>query len=358
MPLDKSKMSPYLAITDAKEVNTINDIQHLVTKLLKHMSSTVPQPSIEANQGANLPITQFTLFSKLPTELRCMIFREAMQQVISDRRIVEIHEEQLEIPINHSDDSISTQVITHLRSKNPIPSLFHTCLEAQDQAWKFFDEDNQLDNELCQDVIPFDFVRDVAHFTQGTLETWSSFWRRCSPRHEEFPLKYEAGVRLGTNLRRVIFDICNLLGDDEHFAEDGTVVFGNDHFMEGLGPGLASFQAIEEIILVVSEEDARIHAERNLSRSDEYFDINEGPLSNSALHPDEGLSSISLLPPKENTNANTVLQEAAAYLRHNLDYYFNHFEYPESRAYFTPRKRMTRKRRDLPKVSIMVSNTQ
>jgi hypothetical protein len=343
----------------ASRVNTLQailqDIQLITTS---HVPDASLQSPIEANEGALLPSTKFTLFPKLPPGLRQMLLRRAMQESLSlEGRIVKIYEQMVETEVDYTDGSTGIETYKLLRSKTSCPPLFHTYRESRALAQNFYGNAALLEHELCTNVIPFDWDYDITYLTRETLKTWSPDWREYNEERGEFPLNYEEGLVLREKLRRIAFDVGILAGDAD---EDSNL--GNGHYwlhdilsMDGLGQGLVSFQALKEITLVISAEDARIYAERiRLTRSDEPVDFEEGPLSDGALHPDQGLSSITLRGPLPNSSAAAILQDAAIYLDDKLEYFFNSYERWRSLVYFKPRQWTSRQRREVLRIRLSI----
>ncbi len=225
---------------------------------------------------------------------------DIVAEPLSQRRIVELHEVDLQVLYRYADDEdqryTNNVKIKHIRSKTASPSWIQTCTGSQLQGWKYYDENKHLGTELCADIVYFNFGRDWAYFTKDTLFTWMALWRRCSEKNPEFPLNDEAGLALRTNLRYLVFDASILFGDDEFYTANGSEVRGNEENMRGLGPGLASFMSLEEVILVLNE--------------DPHVPI------------DEGLSSIHLTEPQPSSAVALQLSEAAEFFRELLEVYF------------------------------------
>ncbi|KUJ18304.1 uncharacterized protein LY89DRAFT_732984 [Mollisia scopiformis] len=295
-------------------------------------------------------------FTNLPPELRRMIVQEAAQPLLLPR-IVEIHEEDLEIRFATAvePDFIQKRKIKHFRSVTPCSSLLQVNIEFKGLIWEYFEKEDHLGHELCLDKVPFSFERDSAYFTQDTLMSWMRLWRKCSDRHPDYPLNDDAGLILRNKLRRIVFDVKMLLGHDEAFNNVlGEWFSGNADTIEQLGPGLAAFPSLEEIILVVREDDADVHMDcLDFTETSEevlqFYDYE-------ALHVDEGLGCIKLADPQPASKAAYVLRIAEDFLRTSLEFYFNKFEIRRGGAFHKPSTKPSepRKIRTLPIIKKMV----
>lgn len=321
-----------------------------VTHLQAHASDA--QGSSDSHQQILRPANTFSPFTRLPTELQREVLFRIARPLLEVPRIVEIHEASLRVRYLASNGDKGDVNIKHFRSKTPIPPIFNTCYKAREVCWTFFDQECPLGNELCPDTVLFNFERDAAYFTNDTLLSWMSFWKRCSSRHPEYPLNDGAGLELRKSLKRIVFDVCLLMGADMVLLSNGGLAQGDSSVLEALGPGLLAFPALEEITLVVSAKDAGIHADNIKLHS-----VGAELIGRETLDADQELSSMTLVAPEPDSIAAEVLEEASDFLAQHLDWYFNHwvsFEDRPSMAYHTGLIPRIRTPRPIPTIRTMV----
>jgi len=122
---------------------------------------------------------QFTLFPKLPFEIRAQIYAYALPEPRLIELICEVPS-RLKLSLNSKTEKQTHAHLLDYVSKAPIPSLLHVCRESRGEAMRTYELGLGYGHENRGKIF-IDFTRDTLLITKQTRDLFSRIWFRGFP---------------------------------------------------------------------------------------------------------------------------------------------------------------------------------